>query len=164
VSLDIGPKTQAIQFSLRARDPEEAKARYAVALERYFSFLKSLRKTPARLAQKQVVALSGEVYRELVTTFENDPGPEDRWEYLAGLLNHVPGMISASPENRTALVDRILSRNDINLDPETAARLTPEVRRGLIEDDYGAREKAKRAEHLTREINIISDTLGQGAE
>jgi hypothetical protein len=122
-----------VQFSLRARDPEEAKARHAVAMERWYAFLKSLREGPARLPHKQVVALSGEVYRDLVGQFEDDPGSEDRWQYFAELLRNVPELTNASGETRTALLERVLSRNDIVLDQETADRLTVEARRAILE-------------------------------
>lgn len=70
----IGPTTETIQFSLRTRDPAEAKARQAQALAHLESFWRSLRTGPTHLSHKQVVALSGEAYRAMVSAHEDNPG------------------------------------------------------------------------------------------
>jgi integrase len=63
IVIKIKPKTKSIRFSLRTRDPREAKARHAVALdciERWFHGLRT--EQPLELTHKQITALAGVFY------------------------------------------------------------------------------------------------------
>lgn len=96
-SITIGPTTQVIQFSLRTREPKEAKARQAVALAYLEGVWQSLRNGPRRLSQKQVVALSGEAYREFIARQDDDPGQPERWEWFGGLVGHAGDALFPMP-------------------------------------------------------------------
>lgn len=81
VEITIRP---AVSFSLRVRDPAAAKARAGAVgaqLERIFA---SLRADSVELSHRQAVALSGEVYRLVVSRFEIEPGEPGDWEAWKG--------------------------------------------------------------------------------
>lgn len=62
--LTISPGAKAIRFSLRTRDPSEAKSRYGRAVAYLEEVWRSLQLAqPLCLNRKQAVALSGELYR-----------------------------------------------------------------------------------------------------
>lgn len=63
-----------IKFSLRTRDPNVAKVRSAAANTQVNRQFAAWRTGPASLSQRQLVGLSGEVYRLLVEKFEENPG------------------------------------------------------------------------------------------
>jgi len=134
-SCRIGPSTEIIQFSLRTHDPETAKARHAVALAAVEAFWQSLRSGPVRLSHRQVVALSGEIYREVVSAVEDDPGTPDRWEWFRGYAEHL--FLRTKPQQAgtsgIAIVDRALARNGLFPDIDSIERLLAEIRRVLIE-------------------------------
>jgi integrase len=138
----IGPTTQVIQFSLRTHSPDEARVRHAVALAHVEGFWRSLRDGPTRLSQKQVVALSGEVYRDLVAASEEDPGPAEFWDWMhrlakqpmvgSGLRIPLPDEPPPPPPVANAtpsLVDRVLARHGLLVDADSQQRLAIEVRR-----------------------------------
>lgn len=162
----IGPTTQVVQFSLRTHSPDEARVRHAVALARVEGFWRALREGPARLSQKQVVALSGEVYRDLLAAGEDDPGPPEIYPWLqrlvttpfvgSGLRIPTPDEVPSSVETvRTpSLVERVLARHGLVVDRDSEARLAVELRRVLGEaaqrlhanasGDYGPDKNALR--------------------
>lgn len=74
-----------VTFPLQTRDPREAKERKAVATAYVDAVWKALVEGPKRLTQKQTHALAGEAYRDLVSTFEDDPGSAEIWETIRSL-------------------------------------------------------------------------------
>ena len=72
-------KREHVAFSLKTRDPLEGRKRNATALAHLEAFYAALRAGPRPLSQKQVVALSGEVYRLIVERFDEDPGSPEAW-------------------------------------------------------------------------------------
>jgi len=132
-------KTKIIQFSLRTADANEVKVRHAVASARVESFWASLRDGAVRLSQRQVVAIAGEVYREIVQTFEDDPGDPTRWEWTAGFYDHVlldfldTEAVDSSEGTGLPLIDRKLAQHGLVVDRDSIERLFMEVRRALME-------------------------------
>jgi len=139
--LQISEKTEIIQFSLRTRDPAVAKTRQVAALAHLEGVWQSLREGPKRLIHRQLVALSGEAYRRLTSTFEDDPGTPSRWEYFEQYIVHVGELIFRPPTSvpgmptRTGqgLLDEILARHGLVLDEESVSALLHEYRKRLIE-------------------------------
>jgi hypothetical protein len=68
-----------VKFSLKTRDPEVAKARTAWALTQIDASFDVLRAGPIPLSHKQIVALSGEVYRFYIRQFSDNPGDPNDW-------------------------------------------------------------------------------------
>lgn len=63
-SLTVTPKAKAVRFSLRTRDPSEAKSRHGRAAAHLEEVWRGLRAAhPLSLTRKQAVALAGELYR-----------------------------------------------------------------------------------------------------
>jgi integrase len=134
-TIRIGPKTQVVQFSLRTRDPAEAKARQVIALERLGALWESIRKGPIRLTQKQVVGLAGEVYRELVARYSDDPGAPEGWEWIQRFVERPLGSglrIGEVPKRPSthvpSTVDEVLGRHSLLVDDDTQRRLALAIR------------------------------------
>ncbi|RYE10795.1 MAG: hypothetical protein EOP22_02645 [Hyphomicrobiales bacterium] len=136
-SVKIGPSTEVLQFSLRTRDPDQAKARQAVVLSHWASFLEALRHGPRRLTQKEVVALSGEAYREFVAGAEDDPGNRARWEYVRDWVQHTwpifaPGDGADGASTGLPYLDRVLAMHGLVVDLDSRKRLHDELGRVLM--------------------------------
>jgi hypothetical protein len=70
---------ESITLTLGTADPVKAKAahaRIAADVEAHFAILRA---GPQPLTHKEAVALSGEIYRELVAAHEDNPGGIERW-------------------------------------------------------------------------------------
>ena len=76
----LAATTQEVSFSLRTRDPAEAKRRQATATAYVEGVWGALRSGARKLSHKQIVALAGEVYRDLVGGLEDNPGSVKRWQ------------------------------------------------------------------------------------
>ncbi|MCJ2044610.1 integrase [Methylobacterium sp. J-078] len=71
-----------LKLSLRTRDPDVAKFRAAVAGAQVEKTFEAWREGAKPISHKQVVALSGEVYRLYVEKFSDEPGAPERWAAL----------------------------------------------------------------------------------
>lgn len=79
VEKTITPNDVDVRTSLRTRDPQEAKARQAVAVAYLEGVWRSVREGPRRLTHKEAVALAGEAYKDLVERTEDDPTIAEGW-------------------------------------------------------------------------------------
>src|SRR5690606_32795909 len=116
----IGERANEVTVSLRTRDPREAKERQAAALAYLDSVWQSLRDGPKRLTQKQIQALAGEAYRELVTSFEDDPGETTAWKLAAEL--HAKAMAGGEASREKwfgPTVDQTLARHRLVVDRDS---------------------------------------------
>ena len=68
-----------INFSLRTRDRATAEARHGLAMAHIRSYFAALKAGQRQLTQKQIVALSGEIYRLFVDRFKENPGVPETW-------------------------------------------------------------------------------------
>ncbi len=68
-----------INFSLRTRDRATAEARHGLAMAHIRSYFAALKTGQQQLTQKQIVALSGEIYRLFVDRFKENPGVPETW-------------------------------------------------------------------------------------
>lgn len=68
----VGKREEKV--SLGTKNPADAKLAHARIAEEVEARWKALRSQPEPLTQKQVVALSGEVYREWLALFTDNPG------------------------------------------------------------------------------------------
>ena len=71
--LSVHPKPE-VDWSLRTKDPEEAKVRHAEAARKQALVWATLRKRPEPLPHAQVVALSGILYRDMMVGFGDGAG------------------------------------------------------------------------------------------
>ncbi|MET4635621.1 DUF6538 domain-containing protein [Kaistia defluvii] len=148
VTKRLSAKTDTIVMSLQTRDPSEARRRHTVVTAYLDSVWDGIRFGPARLNHKQVVALSGEVYRDLLTTFGDDPVSPDLWQsVMMDVASAQAGnilFIGTQEERRLAalerrygyLVDRVLSRHALRIDRDSRERLLLESTRSLTQATF----------------------------
>lgn len=132
-------RSKEVHFSLLTRDPSEAKQRHGVATAYVEGVWKSLREGAVTLSQKQIVALSGEVYARLTAASEDNPGPAEFWDWIlklqtkpvgSGLRIPMSGEASTAtaPANVWETVDRALARHGIVATEDSRKRLLFELR------------------------------------
>ncbi|MES2550632.1 MAG: DUF6538 domain-containing protein [Pseudomonadota bacterium] len=130
-------------WSLRTKDPELAKALFAEAWKKQAVVWERLRKSPEPLPHKDIVALSGMLYREYMTTLELEPGEPTIWHRVLALLEKA----AASPDGREkwygAEADRLLLEQGIVTDDASRSRLLDELYRSIKQ---WAEQQLKRAE------------------
>jgi len=139
----ITPTRVDIRTSLRTRDPQEAKARQAVAVAYLEGVWRSVREGPRKLTHKETIALAGEVYQVWANAFEDEPGSAEQWARVeaanikagAGRYGQASLMI-LSPEERRArgieervggFTDVILAKRGLVIDPDSRTRLNNEI-------------------------------------
>ncbi len=106
--------------SLGTRDPQEAKIAHARMLEKIEARWRQLSAGVISLSQKQAVAMSGEIYRAMVSENEDDPGSPDQRKasLIADHLHLRPEKVKVVQLTKNdALFERILEtykvrRND----------------------------------------------------
>lgn len=127
----IGPE---IKFSLKARDPVNARARTGFAESFLARHWEAIRNGPVSLTHKQTVALSGEVYRLFADGLEDDPGSAKLWDaVLDSIAEAMAGPVGAGrhvliigdqqerrdillEERFGKLADRVLSAHHLEVD------------------------------------------------
>jgi hypothetical protein len=143
-----------VKFSLQTRDPATAKERNGLATAQLERLFEALRNGPQRLTRRQVVALAGELYVELTSRFQDDPGEADIWRLARE--RHKRGL--ADPVQMEQWfgesADDLLLRKGPVIDAESRTALLKEVGRAFIEvsdrlemnanGDYGADTNAAR--------------------
>lgn len=123
--IELGPNTQLVKASLRTRDLQDAKARYAAAFSHLSSLWKSLRDGPQHLSQKQIIALAGDFRRRAVAKWDDEPGPPGIWSKLLEM--------SAKWDEATRLremapfVAEHLARHALNVSDDSKTRLAHEL-------------------------------------
>lgn len=148
VTKTVPERAEVVTVSLATRDPAEAKARQADLLSYLEGVWRSLREGPRRLSHREVVALSGNLYRAFAETLEADPGHPEIWDRVeaANLAAQagVGGLASlmALPENRMAhalearfgpFVDAVLARERLTVDADSRRRLLSEAERAMTQ-------------------------------
>lgn len=87
-----------VKFSLRTRDPQIAKARHGAALAHVNRVFDGMRCGPKPLNLRQIVALSGDVFRLFMDECGDEPGEPDAWTALKGFNRAVrEGRIKVAP-------------------------------------------------------------------
>lgn len=160
-TIRISSRTEVVQFSLRTRDPGEGKARQAVALAYLERQWEAIRKGPVGLTHKQVVALAGEAYRDLVQAREDNPGKAEGWQLLERLATVEVGsglsisnpLPSATAEPlRVEAISAVLARHNLTIDDDSRRRLNIAVREAYAD---AARRLAANAKGDYSEDTIV---------
>lgn len=141
--ITISPRAEVVAVSLRSRDPNEVKARQTIALAYLDSYWQSLRSGPVSLTQKQLVALAGDVYRDLTALFEDNPGTSTTWEDIIRL--HTAKMAADPVEMNEWLgptVDEVLARRRLIVDTQSRDALLIKVGVALVQAADRLRENA----------------------
>lgn len=118
-----------ISRSLRTKDKEQAKLRNAAEVQKQAMFWETHRKVPEPLPHSKIVALSGMIYREMMTMLELEPGEASIWEEMRKLNDRV----AATPEGFAKWygpdADRLLLEQGLVTDDASRTRLLIEIDR-----------------------------------
>jgi hypothetical protein len=118
-----------IKVSLRTNDASEAKRRANDAQSQFDLIWQSLADAPARLTQRQIVALAGEVYR-MFKAAEDDPGDAARWSKAMEVSNRVLAGQTLFIDREYGMeqrfgpfVDLVLAKHILTIDDDSRRRL-----------------------------------------
>lgn len=118
-----------IKVSLRTKDTSEAKRRANDAQSQFDLIWQSLTDAPARLTQRQIVALAGEVYR-MFKAVEDDPGDAARWSKAVEINNRVLagqtlfiGREYGMEKRFGPFIDLVLAKHILIIDDDSRRRL-----------------------------------------
>lgn len=173
------------KFSLKTRDPAEAKILFAKAAAEIEERWSNLRRGRMSLTHKQAWAVAGEIYREFVAAHEDDPRGALS-ELLLARDAVKPGSIKimtagSNPEMAEAMLEKLraraadppqikayVDRRGWILDAESMDRLTKAVREAMLqgreqvqryrEGDYSADPKADRFPKMESQLITKKDT------
>ncbi len=155
-----------INFSLRTRDRATAEARHGLAMAHIRSYFAALKAGQRQLTQKQIVALSGEIYCLFVDRFKENPGVPETWAAVKAV-------------NRAAREGRLLPRMT-SLKPtevadarEIVSDLFPDLTAGInalartVTDEECLRQMEERfgflADWVLAQHGIITDAKSRAA-
>ncbi len=112
-----------VKLSLRTRDPAAAKARHGAALAHVTRLFEGMRGEPKALSLREIVALSGDVYRLFLDECGDEPGRVDNW-------------IALKAFNRAVKEGRIAAPPSLHVDPHAANEI--EIARTVFGVDLSA--------------------------
>ncbi|MDD8023124.1 MAG: site-specific integrase [Paracoccaceae bacterium] len=130
-------------WSLRTKDPEEAKRRNAEAVRKQAMVWAALRKRPEPLPHQQIVALSGILYRDHMAVMELEPGEPQVWTETLKLLDRVASGPDGLESWYGPTVDNLLLERGVVTDETSRNRLIQETDRAFRQV---AEQQLKRAE------------------
>jgi hypothetical protein len=143
-----------VSWSLGTKDPNLAKLGNAAAVQEQAMIWERHRKRPEPLPHAQIVALSGLLYRSLMSAMELEPGEPSIWVQLLKLLDRVAASRDGLEKWYGSEADALLLQEGIVTDAYSRNRLLGELDRALrqaaeqqlkrSEGDYGPDPKAER--------------------
>jgi len=138
VTLPLGDKLvtvkvgDMVQMSLQTRDPTEAKRLHAIADAALKRFWEAHRNGPISLSQRQIIALSGTVYKELTALRQDEPGPSSTWAHVLRL--HQQARAAGKLEQWVGgSVNEVLAREGLQIDTPSRERLIEAVDAAFIQ-------------------------------
>lgn len=128
VRLNVGPKAEDVKLSLRTRDPTEAKQLQSQVLAHLGRVWQGLRDGPKRLTRKEIVALAGEHYRDVIQSLEAEPGEPAIWDHVLRLQDQA--VQAGKIEQWTGpAVDELLAQHGLTVDDYSRDELVKEIHR-----------------------------------
>ncbi|OHV16227.1 hypothetical protein BK022_13570 [Methylorubrum extorquens] len=95
VTLKLG---EFAKVSLRTKNLDTAKVRALALASHLEQMFEAVRRGPAEVSQRQLDAMSGEVYRALIAEHGDNPGTPERWEAFKALTRAaLEGRIAGAP-------------------------------------------------------------------
>lgn len=130
------------KVSLGTKDPVAARELHAKKAAEVAMNWKALRSEAVSLTHKQIIALAGIVYRDLIELLDGEPGEVEIWEEVLRL--HAEARESGSLEQWFGQsVDDVLSRQGLKVDADTRKRLLEETDRSIVQASEAIRRQAK---------------------
>lgn len=141
--------------SLRTKDWQEAKRRFAETMAALEDYWRTLRQDVTRLSHKQAVALAGEVRADFITIMDDNPGSPRMWDQVAeadvqatqGQINPLtapsPQTIANDLETRFGgFADAIIARHRLRIDAKSRLLLLHRMADAMQEVTQVNRAKA----------------------
>lgn len=143
VPTDLRPMLgdKIVSWSLRTKDPNQAKLLNAAAVMEQAMVWARHRKQPEPLPHAQIVALSGILYKDVMASLELEPGEPSIWQAVLGLLDRVAATPDGLAKWYGSEADRLLLEKGLVTDDHSRQRL-------LVELDSALRQAAE--QHLKR--------------
>lgn len=116
-----------VKVSLRTKVYDEAKKRFTNALAAIERQWEALRRGPASIPHKTLVALAGQHYRRGVEIVEDKPGEPTVWEAMRGLRERLDASPEARQEWYGPTADALFAANGLNADMTSRLRLIEEL-------------------------------------
>jgi integrase len=126
----VGKREEKI--SLGTKNPADAKLAHARIAEEVEARWRALRSQPEPLTQKQVVALSGEVYREWLALFADNPGCPDVWSALLEIQHSAKAAEKLGTWVGPA-GDELLLKRGLRADDASRTQLIAAVDRAIVQ-------------------------------
>ena len=117
---------EVIKFSLQTRASHVAKLRCALANEQMERFVQATATGPRQLTQREITALAGEFYKDLVTQHEDNPGTAEIWKMLRDASADMSEFRAITEFWSPA--DQLLSKKGVVPDDDSRLRLLLAVR------------------------------------
>lgn len=122
VMVRVSEKAQDIRVSLRTRDPHEARERQAMAVASLEKAWRAVREGPRALTHREIVALSGLLYQDLMGAIDGEPGSPAVWDHFLRL--HQQAKEAGKLEEwMGGSLNGLLIRESLNIDKASRARL-----------------------------------------
>ncbi|EJK80618.1 DUF6538 domain-containing protein [Rhizobium sp. AP16] len=131
-----------VKISLQTKDPVLAKELFSSQEQKITARWKMMRAQPEPLTQKQIVALSGKVYRKIVEGFHDEPGPAEVWKGIRELAERVAAK-GLWEQWYGQSIDELLISEGIATDGPSRDRLIQQVHQTLL---LAADQQLKKAE------------------
>ncbi|MEZ2224121.1 MULTISPECIES: DUF6538 domain-containing protein [Rhizobium] len=131
-----------VKISLQTKDPVLAKELFSSQEQKVTARWKMMRAQPEPLTQKQIVALSGKVYRKIVDGFHDEPGPAEVWKGIRELAERV-AVEGLWEQWYGQSIDELLISEGIVTDGPSRDRLIQQVHQTLL---LAADQQRKKAE------------------
>ncbi|MCK0197060.1 site-specific integrase [Ancylobacter sp. 6x-1] len=123
-----------VKFSLRTRDPRVAAIRKGLAEVRLQRLYDSLRQPPRHLSTREVVALAGELYREDMALWEDNPASAAVWrKFRDAMASSRLDDEGALEREMAPFIDRLLAMRGLVIDDDSRSRLAPAVRKAIAD-------------------------------
>ncbi len=130
-----------IKISLGTKDPATAKELFAEKEQQVAKQWKALRSSPEPMPHKQIVALSGKLYLQMMSALENEPGDPAIWTHTLRLAEEAE-QAGKLEQWCGRQADALLRDEGVSADVTSRARLLVETNRAFKQF---AEQQAKRS-------------------
>jgi hypothetical protein len=132
-----------VGWSLRTKDPEQAKVLNTLAVQKQAMVWERYRKRPEPLPHAKIVALSGILYRDYMANLELEPGEPTIWQQVLTLLDKAAATQDGMEKWYGVEADRLLLEQGLVTDEASRNRLLTELHRSIKQ---WAEQQLKRSE------------------
>lgn len=148
-----------VTWTLRTKDPEEAKVRNIEAVRKQAMIWAALRRRPEPLLHQQIVALSGIIYRDHMAAMDLEPGEPAVWVETLALLDRLAADPAEQERWYAPTIENLLLERGLVTDDASKKRLVQEADKAFrqvaeqqlkrAEGDYSPDPKANRFPPVT---------------